>query len=288
MTSTNCYLCDEKNFSVRPGSVRGDKNLKVLQCNDCGLVFLNQLDHVGENHYENSGMHEQKPDYEKWLKDCKRDDLRRLRFLSEKLINKSLLDFGCGVGGFLDSAQSFCKSSMGFELELGLSKTFSERGLNVYNDFNELLNKGLKFNLVTAFHVIEHLHDPSQTLIDLSNLLEPNGEIIVEVPSPSDALLTLYECEGFQNFTYWSQHLYLFNALTMSKLIQKAGLQLNWIKQVQRYPLSNHLHWLSTGKPGGHAEWSFLDSEALNKAYEEQLAGLGLTDTIMAGVSKPD
>ena len=71
----------------------------------------------------------------------------------------------------------------------------------------------------------------------------------------------------------------------MKLLIKKAGIKLNWIKHVQRYPLSNHLYWLSKGKPGGHKQWAFLDDQQLNQNYEQQLAALGLTDTIVAGIS---
>jgi hypothetical protein len=108
----------------------------------------------------------------------------------------------------------------------------------------------------------------------------------VEVPSSSDALLSLYNSVPFQNFTYWSPHLFLFNPDTFKKLSKKADLSLNWVKSIQRYPLSNHLHWLSHGLPGGHEKWSFLDSPNLTSAYEETLASLGITDTLIASLSK--
>ena len=69
--------------------------------------------------------------------------------------------------------------------------------------------------------------------------------MILEVPNSDDALLTLYESKDFQNFTYWSQHLFLFNTKTMAELIEQTGLKLNGIKHIQRYPLSNHMYWLS-------------------------------------------
>jgi len=52
-------------------------------------------------------------------------------------------------------------------------------------------------------------------------------------------------------------------------LIEKANLKAIYIKQIQRYPLSNHLYWLSCGKPGGHQKWGFLDSYELHAAYEK-------------------
>jgi hypothetical protein len=117
-------------------------------------------------------------------------------------------------------------------------------------------------------------------------LLGERGELIIEVPSSNDALLTLYESVEFSRFTYWSNHLYLFNHYTLQKLVQKSHLKLNWIKQIQRYPLSNHLHWLSKGRPAGHKVWSFLDNESLTKEYEFALASAGFCDTIIASVSQ--
>lgn len=119
-------------------------------------------------------------------------------------------------------------------------------------------------------------------LAGLARQLKPNGRMIVEVPSAEDALLSLYDCDAFQRFTYWSQHLYLFNASTLEMLARQAGLQVVAVQHYQRYPLSNHLHWLSQGKPGGHQRWAFLDTPELASAYASTLAALGKTDTLIA------
>ena len=47
-------------------------------------------------------------------------------------------------------------------------------------------------------------------------------------------------------------------------------------------PLSNYLHLLSEGKPGGHQKCSFLDTSELNSAYANVLASIGKTDTLIA------
>jgi len=107
------------------------------------------------------------------------------------------------------------------------------------------------------------------------------------VPNSEDALLTLYESEPFSKFTYWSCHLFLFNARTLQDLVHQSGLKVEFIKHIQRYPLSNHLYWLSKNRAGGHQQWgSFLDSDALSVAYEESLASMGKTDTLIAQISK--
>ena len=145
---------------------------------------------------------------------------------------------------------------------------------------------GEGYDLISAFHVIEHLPDPKEILKSLASMLAKNGRIVIEVPSSEDALLTLYESEDFQNFTYWSQHLFLFNPETLRQLAVQAGLRVVSIQQYQRYSLSNHLYWLSQGKPGGHKQWSFLDTPALNEAYKSSLASIGKCDTILAILEK--
>ena len=155
--------------------------------------------------------------------------------------------------------------------------------MKIYKSFQDSIAwEKKKIDLITAFHVIEHLQDPRKILENLKKFLSLEGFIVVEVPSASDALLLLYECEAFQNFTYWSQHLYLFNAKTLETLVQQSGLKVISIQQYQRYPLSNHLYWLSKGKPGGHKFWSFLDSPLLQQAYADTLARIGRCDTLIA------
>jgi hypothetical protein len=136
------------------------------------------------------------------------------------------------------------------------------------------------------FHVLEHIPDPRSVLEQLSTMLTSGGQIVVEVPNADDALLTLYHSEPFAHFTYWSCHLFLYTAQTLKMLFSQVNLKINYIRQIQRYPLSNHLYWLANGKPGGHEKWHFLDSPELRAAYEKQLAAIGKCDTLVASISK--
>jgi hypothetical protein len=136
--------------------------------------------------------------------------------------------------------------------------------------------------------VLEHLPDPRATLRELARLLAKRGRLVVEVPSSEDALLTLYNNDAFQRFTYWSQHLFMFSAETLRRLALQAGLRVVSIQQFQRYPLCNHLHWLSRNRPGGHNKWPFLDIPALNEAYASSLAAIGKCDTLIGYFENPN
>ena len=278
-----CYLCDGTEFNKRPGSVRDRSQLEILECASCGLVFLSSFDHIHEDFYENSGMHGGQVDMDAWLKETAWDDERRFNYLRKTLENKSVLDFGCGVGGFLLKARSTAHHVMGIELEARLQPHFKTNGLEVFQSIDGLPSDQ-RFDVITAFHVVEHLEDPANMLQQLATRLS-GGRIIIEVPSSADALLTLYENAPFSEFTYWRCHLYLFNAANLPLLAKKAGLKLEYVSHIQRYPLSNHLYWLAKGKPGGHQLWSFLDSKELSSTYEARLASLGMTDTLMASLS---
>lgn len=278
-----CTLCHSKNLKNRSGSVRDNKDLEIFECLNCGLVFLSEDSHIDNKFYENSNMHNSF-DFTKWRNDTLNDDNRRFKFLENFLVNKKILDFGSGNGGFLNFSKNIAKSILAVELEKAVVPYYIKENIPLENNLD---NINTKFDLITSFHVIEHIKEPLDILERLKNLLEDDGKLIIEVPNANDALLTIYENESFSHFTYWSCHLYLYTQHTLELLAKKAGFEVEFIKHIQRYPLSNHLYWLSKNKPGGHEQWgNFLDSKELNKAYENQLASIGATDTIIAYLKK--
>ena len=278
-SAPTCYLCDHRGFRIRNGTVRDDASLKVRECSNCGLVTLSSLQHISAGHYENSGMHgDHLPSIESWLRTTDQDDQRRFEMLKPALVNRRLPDFGCGAAGFLRKAQSLAAEVTGIEPENRVHEFWKDR-IALRADLEQASGE---YDLITAFHVVEHLQDPRGKLKELAARLGNKGRLVIEVPSSEDALLTLYNSDAFQRFTYWSQHLFLFNAETLRRLAVQAGLRVVSILQFQRYPLSNHLHWLSQGAPGGHKRWSFLDTPALTEAYAASLAAVDKCDTLIA------
>jgi 2-polyprenyl-3-methyl-5-hydroxy-6-metoxy-1,4-benzoquinol methylase len=278
-----CYLCGGGDFVRRMGTVRDNQTLNVLECTSCGLVFLSSFEHINNGFYEESGMHAQPIDVQTWLRQTACDDDRRFNQFRRRIENMTILDFGCGAGGFLNRARDVALRVCGVEVESRLAPYFHDTALDVRRNIDEF-DEG--FDVITLFHVLEHFPDPVALLRQLSRKLKPGGQIIVEVPNADDALLTLYQCEAFTHFTYWSCHLFLFNAQTLSYVAQKAGLSVVYLQHVQRYTLANHLYWLSKGRPGGHSKWHFLDSEDLSVAYEKALAALGHSDTLVCSLDR--
>lgn len=280
-----CYLCGSKEFRKLDGTVRDAPTISILECKNCALVFLDKTEHLGPKHYQSSGMFGGSvPPIPEMLVKTEKDDIRRFEDLYSSILGRKVLDFGSGCGGFLHKIKPYAKFSMGIELEERVHEYWGDKlllGCDIESGKNFA-----PFDLITAFHVIEHLKNPREVLRELSSLLAVGGRMVIEVPNSADALINLYKSPHFKSFTYWSQHLYLFNSSNLKSLINQAGLNITAIKQYQRYPLVNHLHWLAKGFPGGEGEWPFLNDPALNKLYANALASVGSCDTLIAYMEK--
>lgn len=282
-----CYLCkSEKQVKVE-GTVRDKPELGILKCLECGLVFLEDFSHIHQGFYKNSNMH---PipilDINNFIAENEPDSQRRFDSFAELLSKKTILDVGCGAGGFLLKLKqnNVTDGLYAVEPDLGFRDFLNKHNFKTYDSTDEVEDD--YFDYITLFHVLEHFKDPILELKKLNNKLKSTGKIIIEVPQSDDALLTLYESPGFSKFTYWSCHLFLFNTETLGRVIKEAGFETDYIKQTQRYGLSNHLFWLAKGKPGGHNSWEFLSDKQIDKLYEEKLAALGKCDTLIACISK--
>ena len=87
----------------------------------------------------------------------------------------------------------------------------------------------------------------------------------------------------FIDFTLWSQHLVLHTRESLTLLLKDAGFKNVVITGIQRYGISNHIHWLKNKQPGGHRSvLSAMETPDLKASYENALARIDATDTLVA------
>ena len=72
------------------------------------------------------------------------------------------------------------------------------------------------------------------------------------------------------------------NFLMVNNLFSLNKFEVKEIINIQRYNLTNHLYWLSKGKPGGHKKWEDMNLNSLNNEYKKLLINNNETDTILA------
>ena len=279
-------LTKEENIYEYFPTSRDRNDVSVLRCKESGVVFLDRTDHISNKHYENY------TDYSYWanggrteaVNKAYTDDYRRAQQFFSLINHKVWLDFGTGAGGILDLLGKEAKKTYAIELQRSCCEKLKELEYAVFSNIEEIPTSNL--DVITLFHVFEHLVHPIETLKILRTKMSNKSKLIIEVPHANDALLTQYNCEAFKKFTFWSEHLILHTKESLKLFIENAGFRNVEVLGFQRYPLSNHFYWLANGKPGGHEKWAQLNSSEVEKAYSNLLNKLNMTDTLIAIASK--
>jgi len=271
-----------------------DKKIKVIKDLKTKIIFLEK--YITINDYYSSLKY--KDDDRKVSKKSKRkianvktfsgniktpiieDDYRRVNQFSKKLKNKDILDFGCGWGGFLRNIKNY-KSLSGVELRKECT-SFIKNNIQKIDISDNINSFDKKFDIITMFHVLEHIPYQTETLKVLKSKLKNKGKIIIEVPHAEDFLILQEELKEFKNFTFWSEHLILHTYKSLKSILLKSGFKNINIQYYQRYNFSNHLGWFLKRKPGGHNFYKEIVSDKLNSSYCENLIKLGQTDTLIA------
>jgi len=169
----------------------GDK-FNLLFCRNCQAVFPEiSPDKKYYRRYYPKGYYRQPTGivYGKLLTLYRLVSAKLTRHNLRSFLNKPnlrVLDFGCGRGHFLADLPSNCQK---YGLEINpeavtyLRKNHPE--ITVFTAVNQIPNSKLKFDLITFWHVLEHLPHPGQTLSQLAKLLSPKGGMIIATPNAS-------------------------------------------------------------------------------------------------------
>jgi len=286
-----CYLCDHDDIEKVNGRCRDNHDLLIFKCLNCNLEYLENFDHIDETFYEkyshktHNNMSDNSKIFDKWCTSTRKDDLRRFKHLARSVKDKNVMDFGAGNCGFLKLCSGSATSLTAIELDNLSKNMLKDSGISFFKRLEDV-PKDKKFDIITMFHVLEHLKDPISCLRQISSFMNEGTRLFLEIPNANDALLKLYNNDEYSKFIYWSYHLRIFNQHNIKILIEKAGLSCLNISQIQRYPLSNHLYWLSHNKPGGQEIFKDLNNLGLESQYSTALARMGMCDTILVEVKK--
>jgi SAM-dependent methyltransferase len=275
-------LSDAESIGPYFGRVRDRSDIAVLRCSRSGVILLDRTDHVPEAYYQN------KNDLQYWnsldraqaLLSTRADDCRRADAIADTVRGRRWLDIGTGLGGILDLLSSQAALTAAVEPQTAPRAMLRSLGYQMFDTLDAAPDAG--FDLITLFHVYEHVADPVAFLRRAIRKLAPGGRICIEVPHARDALLEIYDCQAFRAFTLWSEHLILHTRESLDCFMAAAGLSSRTVTGIQRYPLANHLHWLAKARPGGHEVWDMLRDEELDRAYACRLVDLDRTDTLLA------
>ena len=215
------------------------ESFSLCRCAECNFLFTNprpDQQHIGQYYESNNYISHQ--DNASNLTNFVYKIVRKIT-LKQKVywINEfsktkgKLLDFGCGTGHFLQAAQKDGWKVTGLEPNpKALSIARGKMNLKVYEKIDDLENEK-KFDAITLFHVIEHVHDLEQTMKILYSKLKQRGNLYIAVPNFNSYDSMLYK-ENWASLDV-PRHLYHFTKETMEKLAKEHQLKIKAIKPMK-------------------------------------------------------
>ena len=210
----SCILCQGNDFkliSEKDSKSKGE--LIVCVCNACSMVSQNPIptEEQVEQYYATEYRQDYKQVFEPKLKHVYRAGnlaLYRLGFLTKNNVaSGKMLDVGAGGGEFTYVSSQLGFDSAGIEPNIGYSN-YAKDQYQANVKTGQLADVDGKFDVITMFHVMEHIPDPIKTFKKLYDLLNEDGFLFIEVPN----------IESFSQSpanTFFKAHIHYFSAITL-------------------------------------------------------------------------
>lgn len=238
---TKCPLCKSGLFlnhsEVKDHSVSGE-TFFLCQCSNCKLIFTNPrpyIEFIGK-YYESEEYisHQNKSTNltNKLYKFVRQLTIRKKVALINTLHpNKGkLLDIGCGTGYFIEAAERSEWKVKGIEPNSTARKLAQSKNLKVSESLKDI-NDNKKFDVITLFHVLEHMHNLRKSTKKIVELLNDNGTLIIAVPN-----FVSFDSKYYGS--NWAgldvpRHLYHFNKISVQKLAEEFNLRITETKPMK-------------------------------------------------------
>lgn len=222
-----CNLCGGERFQVLED---GEKPIYVLKCTNCGLVFVDPVPepawlaaHYDENYYADWTGAQQEKRLRMWRK--------RLDTIERLSPRGNLLDVGCATGTFLQLAQNSGWKVQGTEFS-PYAASFARNLLKTDIFCGHLMDAGhedASFDVVTCWHVLEHLPNPLQYLQEAHRILKSSGILVIAVPNVDDYIMKIaYRIVKRRPMKLYlpadrEVHLFHFSAETLLMYLERTG-----------------------------------------------------------------
>lgn len=162
--------------------------------------------------------------------------------------NGRALDIGCGNGLYLAILKNLGWDVTGFDMEDHVAPILKKTSIPIFTGNLEVLStlRGT-FDLITMWHVLEHLHDPLEDLRTIRKLLSDRGSILIEVPNSDSPAAKLFRSDWYQ----WDlpRHLSHFTPQSLIQLLKESGFRIKDLIHLRHSTLPLSLkYWIEKRK----------------------------------------
>ena len=232
-----CLVCGNTQLSKEltcKDFVATGHQFDLYRCSSCSFLFTNPRPSAAEiGPYYQSDRYVShagdKKDFSFMYKvyDVVRDYSikQKLKHIKQYQPTGNLMDLGCGLGYFLDGVVKYGTfKALGVDVNQEAVDYVKQKfGHEVKNEteLNQLPEHG--YDVITQWHVLEHVHALNERMQQLKKLLKPTGTMFIAVPNSNS-----WDAKHYKEF--WDgydvpRHLYHFNQTSFNLLMEKHGFK---------------------------------------------------------------
>lgn len=225
METVPCNLCGSQRFAalyeIPDRKFFRDEFFQVVECSQCGLGFVNPRPTISEIQKYYPAAYFEKPatkSNERYLQRRFAAEAKYLKGLEIGGGPKKLLDLGCATGDFPRFMAARGWDVEGVEVSVAAEQI---KDFRVYTEeFHDIPVNEPTYDAVTAWAVLEHVHNPMAYFEKAASVVKPGGLFVFHVPNFGSAASRYLFCEDVP------RHLYFFTRETVSRYLQKTGFSL--------------------------------------------------------------
>lgn len=230
-----CLVCGStllsKELTCKDFVATGE-SFDLHRCGDCSFLFTNPRPRAAEigPYYQSDRYVSHAGDKKNFSFMYKVYDVVRDYSIKQKLnLIKSyhpsgkLMDLGCGLGYFLEGVtKDKTFDALGVDVsQEAIDYVKKKFGYNVLNEDKLDTIEEHSFDVITQWHVLEHVHLLNERMQQLKNILKPTGTLFIAIPN-SDSWDAKYYKEFWDGYDV-PRHLYHFNQKSFGSLMNKHG-----------------------------------------------------------------
>lgn len=147
---------------------------------------------------------------------------QKASWIQDHISQGSLLDFGAGTGEFLNQMKNRKWDVLGVEPNLNARTLGIKKNLDIKSELSEIENR--VFDVVSLWHVLEHIPDFETKITEIQNLLTENGLLIIAVPNYNSYDANYYK----EDWAAWDvpRHLWHFSREGIKTTLENNGFHL--------------------------------------------------------------